>query len=580
MTTVTGKYGDTTLQQVFEQLRQSVEIKDRRWLGFTYSACADAVEMVDFLSKQSYCGTRVKAVAICLELQKQGAITHVWGSKKFKFTDMQMFFRFSDSPQEEVADAYDLVVIGGGTAGISATSFAASFGAKCVMLEANRVGGDCTWSGCVPSKSLIHAAHTVHDAKKAQEQFGVGVTNHCADMSKVKAYVWDKIHTIAKHDIHLLEDKNVPVRYGMARFVDAHTLDFVSREGEKHKIKSRAFILCLGAVPAPPPIKGLDSVRYHTYETIFDVDALPKHMCVVGGGVIGCELAQCFARFGAKVTLVADRLLPKEPEKVDALLSEQFEKEGIIILRGRASSVEKMDPEGKTLKLTVSSKTSAAFVEADMLLVATGRRPNTSEINLAAAGVQVDAKTKLITVDSGLRTTANHIYAAGDCCTLQQFTHYASLMGIWAARNLLLPGSTIPTHVVPRATFTFPEVASVGLTEAEAREKGFEIVSQPASHNERAVCEDDKLGFIDVYIDKSGYIKGACIMNGRAGELLSEILIAMEKKFPFTDLSLTGVVHPYPSYSWATSMLATEVAGKRIQDGLTGTIIRWAVSKS
>eukprot|EP00812_Abedinium_dasypus_P008801 NODE_2535_length_918_cov_189.710313.p1 GENE.NODE_2535_length_918_cov_189.710313~~NODE_2535_length_918_cov_189.710313.p1 ORF type:complete len:251 (+),score=60.29 NODE_2535_length_918_cov_189.710313:85-753(+) len=219
-------------------------------------------------------------------------------------------------------------------------------------------------------------------------------------------------------------------------------------------------------------------------------------------------------------------------------------------------------------------------VECDMLLVAAGRRPNTSEMNLEAAGVKLDEKTKLITVTPQLQTTASHIYAAGDCCTLQQFTHYASQMGIWAARNLLLPGSQIPTHVVPRATFTTPEVASVGLTEAEAREKGYEVFSQPSVHNERAICEGDLRGFIDVYLDKKDHIVGACIMNNRAGELLAELLVAMENNIKFTDLGLSKVVHPYPTYSWATMILATDVASKRLHASSTGKVIKWIVGRS
>lgn len=581
MAVVTGSYGDTTLQEVFQQLRRGVEVKDRKWLGQTYKACADATEMVDWLEKQAYCRTRPKAVEICTELQKQDAIVHVWGSKKLVFKDMQMFFRFAGGGEEpELADAYDLVVIGAGTAGISATSLAGSFGANVVMIEANRVGGDCTWSGCVPSKSLIKAANDVYAAREASQRFGVGLSQPSADMKKVKDYVWERIHQIDKLDMHMLSEHCVPIRYGHASFLDGHTLQLKSREGELQKIKARSFILCLGAVPAAPPIKGLDSVKYHTYETIFDVEVLPRQMVVVGGGVIGCEMAQSFARLGASVTIVASRLLPKEPKKVDELLSQTFEEEGIKIVRGRGSSVEKVDNSGERLRLAVSVKDQPdVILQCDLLLVATGRRPNTSGMNLEAAGVQVDPKSKLITVSKSLQTTAPHIYAAGDCCTLQQFTHYASIMGVWAGRNLLLPGSMTPTHIIPRATFTHPEVASVGLTEDEARAAGHEVFSLPAEHNERAVCEADRRGFIDVYLDKGDRVVGACIMNNRAGEMLTEILVAMNKDMQFPDLALGKVLHPYPTYTWATSMLATEVKKKRIHESVKGKAVRWYVGR-
>lgn len=379
-----------------------------------------------------------------------------------------MFFRYAKPGTVEVADQYDVVVIGAGTAGISASAFCAQFGTKCVMLEAHRVGGDCTWSGCVPSKSLIKASHVVHSAAEANK-FGLSMEKPRADMKKVKDYVWDKTHCVAEHDLHLLREKNAPLRYGKASLVDEHTLEFKTKEGEPQKIKSRSFILCLGAVAAPPPMQGLKDVPFHTYETIFELDILPPRMVVIGGGVIGCEMAQSFARLGSKVAIVASQLLPKEPKQVDQLLSEQFEAEGIKIVRGRGDSVEKVDEDGKILKVAIKTETSElVHIETDIVLVATGRRPNTQDMNLEAAGVQLDPKTKLITVAPELQTTAPHIYAAGDCCTLQQFTHYASQMGVWAARNLLLPGNSIPTHVVPRATFTEPEVASVGLTEDEA----------------------------------------------------------------------------------------------------------------
>lgn len=584
MSVVTGSLGNQTLNAVLKQLKANVLLEDRKWMGMTYKNCADASEIVDWLVSQPCCDDRAQAVKLCQEFQAQGAIVHVWGSKRLKFTDTTMFFRFAavsgdEAAVPDVADSYDLVVIGGGTAGISATSFAGQFGANVLMIEANKVGGDCTWTGCVPSKSLIKCSHDVHAAKSAQ-RFGIEVVKPSADLKKVKEYVWERINTIAEHDLHLLENNKVPLRYGKAVFIDPHTIELQSREGELQKIKSRSFILCLGAVPAAPPIQGLDAVSYYTYENIFDLEVLPKRMCVVGGGVIGCEMAQAFARLGASVTLVASKLLPKEPEKVDQVLAEQFEEDGIKLLRGRGSRVEKLDQEGKVLKLAVAMQDKTEVtVECDLLLVAAGRRPFTEGMNLEAAGVALCEKSKLIKVTPKLQTTAAHIYAAGDCCTLQQFTHYASIMGVWAARNLLLPGSQTPTHVVPRATFTTPEVASVGLTEAEARAKGFEVFSQPFSHNERALCEGETRGFIDVYLDSKDQIVGACIMNNRAGELLAEILVSMEKQIPFTEIGLSSVVHPYPTYSWSTMMLATDVKGKRLQESLAGSAIRWLVGR-
>jgi len=573
-----GQFGDKTLAQVFDDLRENCKPQTNGWLAWSYDDTVEVQVLLAYLEKQPYTGGRAKSMAILTALQEQGAICHVWDSNP-AVRDTKMFMRYSAKSSADVSDQYDVVVIGAGTAGIAATGAAAQFGAKCVMIEKNRVGGDCTWSGCVPSKSLIKASHTVHSAKEAQE-FGCGVEKPRADMQKVKDYIWNKIHHIAQHDLHVLKEKNIPLRYGNASFEDPHTITLTTKEGEVQKIKSRTFILALGAVAAPPPMKGLKDVPYWTYETIFDLFVLPARMTVVGGGVIGVEMAQSFSRLGSEVTLIANQLLPKEPRKVHDALAKQFEREGIKLVAGRGDSVSKKADDGSVLEIVVKQKDgSTVTVETELLMIATGRRPFTDKMNLEKAGVKVDEKTKLITVSDTLQTTCPHIYAAGDCCTLQQFTHYASQMGVWAARNMLLPGSVVPTHVVPRATFSEPEVASVGLTEDEARAKGFDIFSQPSTLNERAICEADQLGFIDVYLDSAGLVQGACIMNNRAGELLSEILICMEQKIPFTKLSLREMVHPYPTYSWALGMHATEIDGKKFNDSTAGSLVRWYVSR-
>jgi len=575
-----GVYGDFTLKDIIADLRKNVTPSKQSWYAWSYEDVVNATALIDHMVKQSYCNDRPMALEIGKDLQKQGAIKHVWDSNP-EFRDQAMFFRFGDSEvTDQLSDAYDVVVIGAGTAGLSASSLCAGFGVKCALLEGNRIGGDCTWTGCVPSKSLIKASHVMHAAKKAAECFAPDHPVPTTDMKKVKEYVHSKIHHIAQHDLHLMEESNVPLRYCKASFIDKNTLAIKDKDGKEGTITAKSFILCLGAVAAPPPLSGLKDVPFHTYETIFDVDVLPKRMCVVGGGVIGCELAQSFARFGTKVTLIANQLLPKEPKKVHDILAAQFVDDGIELVPGRGSSVSKVDAEGKVLKLMVKQKNSAeeVAVETDLLLIATGRRPNTDQMNLDKAGVEL-TDNKLIKVTDALQTTAPHIYAAGDCCTLQQFTHYASQMGVWAARNLLFPGTDTPTHWVPRATFTEPEVASVGCTETEARAAGYEVFSQPGSQNERAVCEGDTESFIDVYLDQNQMIKGACIMNQRAGELLSEILVCIAHKLPFTKLGLRDTLHAYPTYSWSTMILATEVDSKKFRESTSGKLVQWYVGR-
>jgi pyruvate/2-oxoglutarate dehydrogenase complex dihydrolipoamide dehydrogenase (E3) component len=451
----------------------------------------------------------------------------------------------------------DLVVVGGGSAGLTAAKLAGgTLGNSVVIIEENKLGGDCTWTGCVPSKSLLASAKAMHMARKQAIQ-----SSSVADFKQVKATYRKNRQEIYEEDDspEALEKFNVETISGRATLTSPTTL-LIKGDGEAETIVEAkdGIVLCTGASPITPSIPGLHEVDYLTYEDVWEMKDLPKRLTIVGGGPIGCELAQAFARLGSKVTLVADRLLPREEPEVGEILREVFEDEGITIAGGKLTEVSKGE-NGRGHKASVSS---GAAVEGDVLLVSVGRSPNVKNMGLETVGIKINAKGG-IDVNDKLQTACKGVYAAGDCTGDRQFTHYAGFQGAIAARNILLP-FTDPgiLQSVPATTFTSPEVASIGYTEAQAKEEfGENIVGvskMDLAKVDRAVCDGETKGFIKVlYNKKNGLILGATVMAPCGGELISEIATAMAAKLPFADLA--KVIHPYPSYAIALQLMAADV---------------------
>jgi pyruvate/2-oxoglutarate dehydrogenase complex dihydrolipoamide dehydrogenase (E3) component len=316
-----------------------------------------------------------------------------------------------------------------------------------------------------------------------------------------------------------------------------------------------------------PPIAGLSEITYSTYLNIFDNERLPASTIVVGGGPVGIEIAQAYQRLGSQVTVVADRLLPKEDPDAREVIQKVFEREGVRFVWGRAKSCRS---EGSAI--TISADQGEAVGE--MVLIASGRRPNINGLELEKAGVKYSGKG--IPVDSHLRTSAHHIYAAGDVLGGQQFSHFAGWQAFQAVRNALLPGKSSGfTKVVPRVSFTDPEVAQVGLDEQSARSSFGEDVQVrrwPLSRVDRAVCEGNTDGFIKVLAKRDGTIVGATIVARRAGEAIAELAIGMNHKLKINDLA--GTIHAYPTYSTGVQLLLTEMAVEARLSGASGRIIR------
>jgi pyruvate/2-oxoglutarate dehydrogenase complex dihydrolipoamide dehydrogenase (E3) component len=337
--------------------------------------------------------------------------------------------------------------------------------------------------------------------------------------------------------------------------------------GER-SIHAKTFLISTGAKPAIPGI-GLEAggVPFLTYEQIFENDHLPETMIVVGGGPIGMEIAQAYQRLGSQVSIIAEQILPRDEPEVREVLHRVFGREGIRIVAGRALSAHRVGSK-------ISVATTQGAVVADILLIASGRRPSVEDLDLEKAGVEYSERG--IPVNRELRTNVKHIYAAGDVTGGPQFTHVAGWQAFQAVRNALLPGSSAGlTDLIPWVTFTDPEVAHAGLTEAQAREKFGDAVQTyrwNMNRTDRAICENDTDGFIKIVTRNDGVIAGATIVAGRAGEVITELLIAIQQGWKAEDLA--GAIHVYPTYSTAVQQMAAEIALTNLLSGPSGRLLR------
>jgi pyruvate/2-oxoglutarate dehydrogenase complex dihydrolipoamide dehydrogenase (E3) component len=458
---------------------------------------------------------------------------------------------------------YDLAILGAGASGLIAADFAVQLGARTALLDKGPIGGDCTWTGCVPSKSLIKVATVAHHARNAA-RFGVTTSEPVVDMAVVRDYLRATIQQIYKPtEPETLSKKGMDVLIGATRFLDPHTLEV----GEQ-RIRAKKILINTGAEPRIPNIKGLADVPYSTYLQIFDNDRLPEHLLVIGGGPIGCELAQTYRRLGSRVTVIAERLLPREEPEVSELLNRIFDQEGIERLAERAEFVRNEDE-------AITVHTPVGKVTGDLLLVAVGRAPLVRGLGLEAANVRYSKNG--IEVNEFLQTSARHIYAAGDVIGGAQFSHLAGWQGFQAVRNALLPGNNAGTSpAMPHITFTAPEIAQIGLTEKLAHEKfaasELQIKSFDISKVDRAVNEDDRLGLIKIVARNNGVVLGASIVGERAGETITEIAVAMRNNLKLSDLAAT--IHPYPTYSTGVQLLVTKMSVEHAFSGTSGKIIR------
>lgn len=447
--------------------------------------------------------------------------------------------------------SYDLVILGGGSGGLTAARLAASLGARTLLIEKEHLGGECLHSGCVPSKSLIHVARLLSQAKQAQRfldmPISVGVM-----MESVAAYIQEVKSFVQTTEEQYVE--GVTVRFGTATFQSPTTLLL----GEE-LITSHAFIIATGSRPAIPTIAGLAEGDYLTNETIFESLALPSSLAVLGGGPIGVELGQAFARLGIGVTILqrAERLLPREDPNVSAVLALALQADGVMILM--QAQVTGVSRRGQTYVLTVGQGQQERSIEAEAILLAVGRRPNVGGLNLNAAGVACQERG--IVVDAYLRTSTPHIFAIGDVIDGYHFSHVAAYQAAVAVRNALVPfgKQRADERVVPWCTFTDPQVARVGLTEAEAKPRypNVRVVTFPYADIDRARTDSEPTGFLKlVLVGKREEIVGAHLVGAHAGELIGELGLAMRQRLPLS--ALRSTIHTYPTFSTGIQQLAFE----------------------
>ena len=471
----------------------------------------------------------------------------------------------------------NLVVIGAGSAGLVSAYIAAMVKAKVTLIEAHNMGGDCLNTGCVPSKALIKSARVAHMVKDSA-RFGVNAPPAIVDFAAVMRRVRDVITAIEPHDsVERFTGLGVDCVRGYARFVDPWTVEISDDDGGKRLMTAKAFIIATGAAPLVPPLPGVEDSGYLTSETLWDamVDrkTAPERLVILGGGPIGCELAQAFQRLGSQVTIVemADRLLLKEEADAAALVTEQLQSEGVSVLtRHKALRFE----GGKVLVVEGSEREkSVAF---DDIIIAVGRKPRVTGFGLEELGLVVEGKLE---TDDFLRTNIPHILCAGDVAGRQQLTHGASHEAWYASINALarpFKKYRADYRVLPRVTYTAPELAAVGLTEAETIARGIahDVTRYDLDDLDRAIAESEATGFVKILTAKgSDKILGATIIGAHAGETLAEITFAMRHNMGLRKILQT--IHPYPTWAEANKYAAGQYGLARQPEALQKWAERW-----
>ena len=448
----------------------------------------------------------------------------------------------TDRPESGPISA-DICVIGAGSGGLSVAAVAAQMGARVVLVEKHKMGGDCLNTGCVPSKALIAAAHFA-GAPRHGKAFGVNGTLPTVDFARVHDHVHEVIAAIAPHDsVERFEGLGVHVIQAAAHFVSRNEV-----EAGPYRIKARRFVVATGSTAAIPPIAGLDGVAYYTNETIFDLTERPDHLIVVGGGPIGIEMAQAFHRLGARVSLIERfGILPRDEPEAVAVLRGVLKAEGVEL--HEYAGVSSAQQSGNFIEVAVAADgAEPVAIRGSHLLIAAGRKPTLDGLGLEAG--EIEHTPRGITVDGRLRTTNKRVFAIGDVAGGPQFTHIAGYHAGIVIRNALfgLPAKA-DYKALPWVTYTDPELAHAGLTEAEARRAGHPVtvLTQAFSGNDRAQTERRTEGFAKIVLGKRGSILGATIVGPHAGEMISLWGLAISNGLKIG--AVAGMIAPYPTLS-------------------------------
>jgi pyruvate/2-oxoglutarate dehydrogenase complex dihydrolipoamide dehydrogenase (E3) component len=472
---------------------------------------------------------------------------------------------------------YDLGIIGGGAAGLTAAAGAAQFGAKTILIEKSaKLGGDCLHYGCVPSKTLIRTAG-VYALMKRTTEFGLPqVQLPPVDLEAVMNRVKIVIDKIQQHDSpERFCDLGAQVVFGKASFVDDHSVNL-----DGNTLSARSWIIATGSSPALPPVEGLAHTPYLTNETIFSQKKLPASLIVLGGGPIGLELAQALGRLGSQVTIVEfmDRILGPEDTDIADILQQQLKEEGITIYTATKAVKARYDNSLFHLTITdASGKGQNSTLTAEALLVAAGRKPNIDGLALDAAGVIFTSRG--IPTDTRMKTNVSHIYACGDINGLFPFTHVAGYEAGIALTNAIL---RLPRKAdyskIGWCTYTDPEIASIGYNEKRAKKEGlkYRVWEEPYAENDRAQAEGKTKGKIKLLVSPGGKLLGCQIIGAHAGELIHEWVIAVSGGVKLS--TIAGSVHIYPTISEISKRVAGKIFAKKIFSQRTKSILKFIFS--
>ncbi len=442
-------------------------------------------------------------------------------------------------------ERYNLVVVGGGTAGLVCAIGAAGLGAKVALIEKHFLGGDCLNFGCVPSKAVLSAARAFK-ATRSGASLGAPVSTEPGNFGVAMERMRKLRAGISHHDgAARFRDLGVDVFLGEARFVAGDAVEVADQ-----RLEFRRAVVATGARAFVPPIPGIEDTGCRTNETIFELTELPQSLLVIGGGPIGCELAQAFARFGSRVTIIdmAPKILPREDQDAAKIVHESLVEDGVSF--ELAAKVVRLESQGEKKIVILERDGQEIRLEGQEILMAVGRAANTTGLGLEAAGVEFSRKG--VQVDDTLRTSNSAIFAAGDIATPYQFTHMADAQARIVLRNALFPFGRQKSSdlVVPWCTYTSPEIAHVGLYEKEAEEKGHtvETLTIPLSGNDRAILDGDTEGFLRLHLaEGSDKILGATLVAEHAGEMISEAALAITHDLGLSKIGST--IHPYPTQS-------------------------------
>ncbi len=479
----------------------------------------------------------------------------------------------TDWVNPQPAGRYNLVVVGAGTAGLVAAAGAAGLGAKVALVERDLMGGDCLNVGCVPSKGLLSAARiasTVHHA----DQFGMQLPG---DLKVNFPQVMERMRRlrseIGPHDSAArFSELGIDVFFGQGTFTDSNSLQVGDQT-----LKFKRAVIATGARAAAPPITGLDQIEYLTNESVFSLTELPPRLGIVGGGPIGCEMAQAFAAFGSEVYLVQGKagILPRDDPDGAQIVKQALERDGVTFLNNGRDLVIKAGDQGQ-IRLTLDTPKEKYNQPVDRLLIAVGRAPNVDNLGLEKVGVEFDP-SKGVQVDDRLRTTNPNIYAAGDICSKYKFTHAADFMARIVIQNALFFGRAKASALtIPWATYTSPEIAQVGLTAKEAAEQGVAIqtFTQEFTKVDRAILASETNGFSRVHVQQgSDKIVGATIVAPHAGDMIAEFSLAMTHGLGLKKIAST--IHPYPTQAEAIRHLGDQYNRTRLTPWVKFLMQKW-----